>query len=283
MPNTRGRPPRPPRHDRAEIRLNADRHLVNAKAQVADMISTKLAAIDDDVDVPEIDLTQILAQATLMPPPWVLDLACNALGLPFVAQKVKRARVAVANTRRDALTTPIALGLVDQHEGRAEALQTVSVQVRGSGVVGAKARLMLFLNAKAKFEAFAATFPTPAEYQDVLLGFYVPIFNAAHVSERRCVECGQEFALRRPREVAESRHCSEPCQRRASKRGRERVGNGRSAVENVARKFGVRLERHMKQCARCNAGKDCPTFESLLAMSNTDALDRLRGEPPKQS
>lgn len=237
-------------------------------------------------DAHPLERIEILREAGVpASPDWVLDAACIALATPFAAARgVKRARVTVANTGADALATPFALGLVgqDADENRAQASRILRTQIRATGPVGIKARLMLFLNAKAKFEAFAATGPTPAEYRDVLLEFYVPIFNAAHTSERRCLDCGQEFALRTSREVRESRHCSERCARRASKRGRERAGNGRSAVENAAWKFGKKLERHLKSCPTCGAGNVCPTYDTLFAMCNTDALDRLRGNLPDE-
>jgi hypothetical protein len=88
------------------------------------------------------------------------------------------------------------------------------------------------------------------------------------------------FALRTPPEVETSRHCSEECGNRARNRGRERIGDGRSAAEHTVAKFGQRYKRHVKYCPRCNTGWHCKVGEQLFIQTTTDALDRPRGDLP---
>jgi hypothetical protein len=244
---------------------------------MAATLSATFASIDDDVEAPKIDLANVLRDAGTLPPEWTLDAACEALETPFAMREVKHARVTVANTGPDAFATPFALGLVGlgSSEDRVEALGVLRTAIRAPGLRSMKARLILFLNAKAKLDMFVATFPSPVEYRNALLEFYVPIFNAAHASERRCLGCGQEFALRTSREVESSHYCSDECIDRAAKRG-ARGGKHYTAGERRQ----AQSRRHMASCAMCGTGKLCSKGERLL--SAVDALDRKRGKMPAE-
>ncbi len=134
---------------------------------------------------------------------------------------------------------------------------------------------MLLVDAERKFKAFVATLPKPADYRDVLLGFYVPIFNATNSTCRRCLECGTIFALRTAAEVEKSRHCCEECAARASKRG---VRGGKHYSANELRQ--AKAKKHIDGCSKCQRGKLCSTGERLL--SKVEALDRKRGAMPPE-
>jgi hypothetical protein len=133
------------------------------------------------------------------------------------------------------------------------------------------------------FSVFAARGPLPPEYAEMFNRVFVPTYNAINFDSRRCLDCGKVFALRTSTDIEKSRHCSDACDRRASKRGRERVGNGRSGAENAALKFDMKCQSHKKNCQICRSKKHCPTAESLFnrAIHAHDALDRQRGAMPR--
>lgn len=206
-------------------------------------------------------VAQLRGAGAPMPPAWVLDAAC------------------------DALAAQMALGLAGcgTDEDGAEALRlinTIREKIHDPGGRGVKGRLLLFYEAEAKFKAFVATIPTPADYRDTFLGFYVPIFNATNGECRRCVECGAKFALRTPAEVEASRHCSDECGARSRNRGRDKVHGGRAEAEAKGTRAGGRLTRHMRACPNCTAGRNCDTRERLLIADMSSPPLRFESQKP---
>jgi hypothetical protein len=295
----RGRPRRPPRTDREEIKRNSDQWDEKVQAGLDAMFPIEprphpltveeikslfhapseedLAAAAAKVHVAptppatesevkfDRELTEQLRDAGApLPPSWVLDAACEA----FAAEL----DIAAARTSID--------------EAGLETLRTLkdvmSERIRDLGGLGVQVRLNLYLNGKERFRAFAATFPTPADYQDTFLGVFVPFYNATHGDRRRCIECGTVFALRTPAEVETSRYCSEECSARQRNRGRDKKHGGRSATEAKSTRAGERLIRHMKGCGACQTGRSCDTRERLLITDMSSPPIRFESQKPRR-
>jgi hypothetical protein len=96
----------------------------------------------------------------------------------------------------------------------------------------------------------------------------VPLWNELNRSLRMCIDCGKTYAANDRRD----RYCSKACRDRVASRGRQRVGSGKSAVENAVRRNEAWLKKHFQKCNTCKTGQWCPDREARLGSS--DALNR---------
>ncbi len=69
------------------------------------------------------------------------------------------------------------------------------------------------------FLRFALAVPSLADYADVFMRVVVPTHNAVHNDSRRCIVCGEVFALRST-DADAARYCSDECATRVRKAGR---------------------------------------------------------------
>lgn len=264
MSKPRGRPRRPPRTDPGEIQRSQDEKMAQARDRAVSMYPPERST----PPVPKIGLTaedlEILAGDDTCPNAMV------AKALPQRPAWIEEAFIASVAAVKEKFGpaprgAPVACRLLTPTAAKIM-MERSDVGIR-----------TLHEYAAWVFRRVASTpFPVPSEYADIFTRIVIPTYNAINFASRRCLDCGKVFALRAPKEIEASRHCSEECDRRASKRGKERAGKGRSAVENAARKFGEQYQRHVRTCPICATGKQCPKAEALLTMSMHDALDRYR-------
>lgn len=134
-----------------------------------------------------------------------------------------------------------------------------------------------------QFRRFAASVPLPSDYSDLFMTVVIPTFNAVSIDSRRCLDCGQVFALRaagkkKDEELKAARYCP-VCYPTASerdrvrKRGRKRpVSSGQAIVAELA-KLKERHRRHFQACQFCKAGRECEL--SAFMHTHSDALNRM--------
>ncbi len=79
---------------------------------------------------------------------------------------------------------------------------------------------------------------------------------------RLCEECGDWIGCQRPSTRRHGR-----CSTRARNRGRQKLGNGRSAAEHARTRGERRLKRPVKMCKLCKVGY-CATREALLQVDD---------------
>lgn len=265
MPRSRGRPPLPPRTNPDEIKRvlhvewarARDRALSGydepaAKAQAARIIrgpgATSTETKDGGPDVstlsvqgmltlasPETSPVAEMARALPPRPAWIVDAFINSVPVakekfgPDIPEFCRR------------ISRPAAECLL--HPTQVESFTAYVTWVA------------------AAFLYFAEGAESVPDYADVMLRVLVPTYNAFNFSSRRCLDCGRIFALRTPKEVAESRHCSDECGARSRNRGRDKATGGRSET-----RASLRLKRHWENCPNCSSG--CPTYMRLI---NEDA------------
>lgn len=134
-----------------------------------------------------------------------------------------------------------------------------------------------------QFAAFAARVPLPSEYSDLFMKVIVPTYNAVSFDSRRCLDCGQAFALRatgkkKAEEREEARYCP-VCYPNASERervrnqGRKRPSGSRQAVADELAKLDEKHRHHFKACQICKSGRQCEISASMLMKH--DALNRM--------
>ncbi|WP_176423090.1 hypothetical protein [Myxococcus sp. AM009] len=119
---------------------------------------------------------------------------------------------------------------------------------------------------RARASALGWALVSPAQYAAFYREEVLPAWSRMGGEVRRCPECGSSFALRDKRQ----RYCSDTCSARQRNRSRQKVGKGRSAAETAAKRVADRLQRHLRSCKVCNAGRFCPSQEAMLQMD--DAL-----------
>lgn len=88
-----------------------------------------------------------------------------------------------------------------------------------------------------------------AEMSRELAARFSPAFNQFYESLGRCEECGVPFDLRKRK-----RFCSDAHAARHRMRGREKVGNGKSAYENAQARRDKKAIRHLSSCPLGKAG-----------------------------
>lgn len=121
---------------------------------------------------------------------------------------------------------------------------------------------------RARASALGWALVSPAQYASFYREEVLPAWSQLGGEVRRCPECGGAFALSDKRQ----RYCSDTCSARQRNRGRQKVGNGRSAAETARKRAEVKVRSHFQSCNECKAGRFCPTREALL--QSDDALSR---------
>ena len=115
--------------------------------------------------------------------------------------------------------------------------------------------------------------PSGPLFETFMRELYIPRWKtlAPPGELRRCEECFREF----PPTDARDRFCNSTCAGRSRNRGRQKLGNGKSAAENAAHRRELAVQKHWKKCAACKVGSPCPQREGLFQSS--DALSHLSG------
>ena len=213
MPS-RGRPRRPPRTDREEIKRNSDQWDEKVQAgldaifpieprphplTVEEIKSLFHAPSEKDLAAAaekahaapapppteseltfDRELTEQLRDAGApLPPSWVLDAVCEA----FAAElDITAARASIDEAGLEAMRT---------------LKEVMSERIRDPGGLGVQVRLSLYLNGKERFRAFVATFPTPDDYQDTFLGVSITRLTVIAVGASSAAPCSR--CARRPK------------------------------------------------------------------------------------
>ncbi|GMU61124.1 MAG: hypothetical protein AMXMBFR34_28870 [Myxococcaceae bacterium] len=125
-------------------------------------------------------------------------------------------------------------------------------------------------------QAFASTFPTPAEYQRFYMQEVVPALNALGSTLRRCAVCGLPY----PQTRRDRTWCSPACGSTFRMRGRPRTRASAAAdeISRTAARTTLRIEKHFKTCKACKSGRPCLERETLLntITAADDAFTRKR-------
>lgn len=116
------------------------------------------------------------------------------------------------------------------------------------------------LELRARARALGWALVPPAQYADFYRREILPALNRLGSEVSRCPECGEAFVPRHKRQ----RYCSDTCSARQRNRGRQKAGNGRSAVETARRRTEDRIRRHFESCKACRAGAPCDRREAMF-------------------
>lgn len=112
----------------------------------------------------------------------------------------------------------------------------------------------------AQAERLVRTLPTPGPWKDEYGSELLPELRPLRGPVSRCSECGRPF-----HQKAGKTYCNDRCSARFRNRGKQKVGNGKSAAENAIARSKKALKGHLES-GNCLVRKGkgfCPTCEAL--------------------